>query len=131
MWKMLWTIYFILRFKLLPVVNFEFHQYKNFLLGILATVARVASNARTSSAEIILPLRLSNSILESLNASANICNSSIMNKLLERSRSFSYWCFLITWLNYSATSDVILLLAAWQILRFLFNKRPSASLCPA
>jgi len=55
---------------------------------MLATVARVASNANISSAETTLPLRFSNSRLDALNASANYCNSSIMNKLLERSRSF-------------------------------------------
>lgn len=124
-------MYFISLFKLLPVFNFELYQYKNFLLGMFATVARVASKARTSSAEMIFPLRLSNSVFDSLNASANIYNSSIMNRLFERSRSFSYLCFLITSLNYSATSDVILLLETWQILRFLFKRRPSASLWPA
>ena len=65
-----------------------FNQNKNFLFGMLATVARVASKANISSAETTLPLKFNSSRFDTLNASANYYNSSIMNKLFERSRSF-------------------------------------------
>jgi len=43
-------------------------QKRNLRLGIFATAASMASNARISSAETILPLRLSNSMFDSLKA---------------------------------------------------------------
>ena len=84
-------------------------QNKNFLFGILATVASVASKANISSADTTLPLRFSNSILDSLKASANYYNSSIMNKLFDKSRSLRLESLLITSVNLSDTSDESLL----------------------
>jgi len=91
------------------ILNDELSQNKNFLFGILATVASVASNANISSAETTLPLRFNNSILDALKASANYYNSSIINKLLERSRSLRLESLLITSTNLSETSEESLL----------------------
>ena len=108
-----------------------FNQNKNFLLGILATVASVASNANISSAETTLPLKFNNSILEALNASAKTCNSSIINRLLDKSKSFKLESFFITSTNVSATSEESLLLDTWHTRICLFYRTASASLSPA
>ena len=65
-------------------------QNKNFLLGMFATVASTESKAWISSAETTLPLRFSISTDDSLKDWASICNSSIMKRLLERSRSLRF-----------------------------------------
>lgn len=98
---------------------------------MFATVANTESNARISSAETILPLTFNNSTFESLNACASNWSSSIINKLLERSKSLSYSLLLITSAYFSATSELNLLLATWHTLRFLLCRIPSASFKPA
>ena len=88
---------------------FDNNQNKNFLFGILATVARVASKANISSAETTFPLRFNNSMFDTLKASANYCNSSIINKLFERSRSLRLESLFIASVNLSDTSEESLL----------------------
>jgi len=106
-------------------------QKRNFLLGIFATVAKTASNARISSAETTFPLRLRSSREDSLKAWAKVYNSSIINKLFDKSRSFKLEFLLMTSANFSATSEDSLLFPTWQTLRFLFKRMASASFNPA
>lgn len=98
---------------------------------MFATVAKTESNASISSAETTLPLTLSSSTFESLNAWASVYSSSIINKLFERSRSFRFSHWLMTSPNFSATSDDNLLLAIWHTFRLLFIIKASATLSPA
>jgi len=50
-------------------------------------VASTASNARISSADTTFPLRFKSSMLDSLKAYASVYSSSIIKRLLERSKS--------------------------------------------
>ena len=122
----MYLIWRFVNFELSPIV-----QYKNFLLGILATVASTASNAKISSADTTLPLRFKSSREDSLKACARIYNSSIMKRLLDKSKSFKLGLKLITSANFSATSEESLLLPTWTTLRFLLSNIASASFKPA
>lgn len=106
-------------------------QNRNFLRGMLATVASTESNASISSADTTFPRKFRISTYDSLNDWASICNSSIMKRLFDKSRSFRFWFFYITSANLSAASEDNLLPPTWHTRSWSFSRMPSASFSPA